>query len=62
MAILGSNFDINFSQILVPGSSLYNALRTKLQPEARLAQLEERRSAQRKVFSSNPARTINQGL
>ena len=31
MAILGSNFDIDFSQILVPGSSLYNALRTKLQ-------------------------------
>ena len=29
---------------------------------ARLAQLEERRSAEREVLSSNPGRTINQGL
>ena len=29
---------------------------------ARLAQMEERRSAEREVVSSNPGRTINQGL
>ena len=29
---------------------------------ARLAQLGERRSAEREVVSSNPGRTINQGL
>ena len=29
---------------------------------ARLAQLEKRRSAEREVASSNPGRTINQGL
>ena len=29
---------------------------------ARLAQLEERRSSEREVASSNPGRTINQGL
>ena len=30
MAILGCNFNINFSQTLSPGSSLCNSLRTKL--------------------------------
>ena len=30
--------------------------------DARLAQLEERWSAEREVVSSNPGRTINQGL
>ena len=30
MAILGCNFNINFGQTLAPGSSLCNALRTKL--------------------------------
>ena len=30
MAILGGNFDINFSQTLAPGSSLSNTLRTNL--------------------------------
>ena len=34
--------------------SVFNAVR--------LAQLEERRSADREIVSSNPGRTINQGL
>ena len=39
-----------------------DTVKIQLSTAARLAQLEERWSAERKVVSSDPGRTINQGL
>ena len=41
--------------------TIYDVI-TTIHDRTRLAQLEERRSAERKVVSSNPDRAINQGL
>ena len=44
------------------GLALFWKVVVHLFPAARLAQLKERRSAEREYVSSNPGRTINQSL
>ena len=58
----GNGYSVSRKDILVFHHSLLMFCQFVPCFAARLAQLEERRSAEREVVSSNPGRTINQGL